>query len=120
MATIEQSVDVVGVGFRMKHDVRVVLDEIVKKKPLRVDLQREPENEYDENAIKVVLSDPRAGQLDGHHLGYLGRPVAEVLAPRLDGEEVVVDSAKLTVLYPAESTRDDLSTGNIDLVLVKL
>lgn len=120
MAVVEHSTDVVGVGFRMKHDVRVALAGIIKKNPLRVDLMREPDNEYDPNAIAVYISDSKAGALDGHHLGYLARSVSEVLAPKLDAGKVVVEGGLLTHLYPKQGDkRDDLSTGNLDLILVR-
>jgi hypothetical protein len=41
-------------------------------------LEREPENEYDQNAIRVLSS------ADGIHLGYLARDQAVWIAPYLD------------------------------------
>ena len=41
-----------------------------------VSLEREPDNKYDENAIKVIAED--------HFIGYVAKEVAEDLAPILD------------------------------------
>lgn len=54
-------------------------------------LEREPENPYDVNAIKVLTND---GEL---HLGYIQADLAEVIAPIMDsGIELIC-----TVLDPA-------------------
>jgi SWI/SNF-related matrix-associated actin-dependent regulator of chromatin subfamily A3 len=49
-----------------------------------VNLEREPENEHDGNAIRVE---------NGHceHLGYLPRERAEWLAPLMDADEVRIE-----------------------------
>jgi hypothetical protein len=52
------------------------------RKAFAVKVEREPENEHDPNAIKVLIK--AKGQLDGMHIGYLKREIAEVLAPRMD------------------------------------
>ncbi len=44
-------------------------------------LVREPDNPYDPNAVRVVLS--------GEHIGYVPKSVAEHLAPAMDGGERV-------------------------------
>lgn len=107
---IRQQLDVVGVRFRMKADARAALAAVLKRKPLKVTLEREHENKYDENAIKVtgVL----AG--DDHHLGYVRATSAVVLAPKLDDGSVKFKSAKLVMLY--EPKHED---GVMDVVLVK-
>jgi hypothetical protein len=48
--------------------------------PVNVVLEREPRNQYDRNAIVATA--------DGHKIGYIGRDVAGVLAPALDGAGV--------------------------------
>jgi hypothetical protein len=44
--------------------------------PVEVDLIREPRNPYDRNAIRV--------EVDGWHVGYIGREIAMQLAPVFD------------------------------------
>ncbi len=42
-------------------------------------LEREPDNRYDKNAIKVL-----AGSTEEYHIGYVPRDKAEIIAPMLD------------------------------------
>lgn len=89
---IEHDIDVVGVGFRLKKDLRETLATHLSFNELGVELEREPANKYDPNAIKVTILDaPYAG----HFLGYVGRETAIVLAPQLDSGRVVVADAQL-------------------------
>lgn len=65
--------------------------------PIAAKLVREPENLYDENAIKIVLNEPPERSF---HVGYLARQVSAVLAPRMDSGRVRIKSAwvvKLTL-----------------------
>lgn len=59
--------------------------------PVKCRLVREPENEYDENAIKVIAHPKR-------HIGYLRRGVASSLAPRLDKKITEIVSCELVSL----------------------
>lgn len=59
--------------------------EIIKSLPIGYDelsLEREPDNQYDSNAIKVIHHDP----LDGSetHLGYVEKDIAAEIASQLD------------------------------------
>lgn len=49
-------------------------------------LLREPTNEYDSNAIKVIFTDPDDPTFS-LHLGYVAREVAAWIAPELDAGE---------------------------------
>lgn len=45
-----------------------------------LELEREPHNQYDENAIQVIAH--------GEHIGYIQRDLAALIAPKMDaGEE---------------------------------
>lgn len=107
------SVDVIGLGFRLKKDVRTVISRSLQSKSIKVDLRRELDNKYDENAIMVIGV---GGRFDEVHLGYLRRTTAAELAPKLDAGEWAVVSAKLTALYG----QDDNKSGNVDAVLEDL
>lgn len=114
---IEHSLDVVGIPYRgFKREDREALAAIAKKKKLRCDLQREPTNKVDYNAILVVLCDTRAKEYDGRAIGYLRAPSAEVLAPRIDEGAVEIASCFLTELFAS----DDNKSGNLDLVIEEL
>lgn len=93
---------VVGVGFRTKKEER---PGIAAKTPATATLEREPDNRFDPNAVKVIVG--------GRHLGYLPALVAEQLAPRLDSGEVTVAKAQLTDLDRA----DDYKTGHVVVTL---
>lgn len=82
---IEHEVTVVGLGFRLKDDVRRALAGTVDKSRNGMEgfkLVREQENRSDINAIRV--HHPERGVLAGKHIGYLNAAVAAVLAPLMD------------------------------------
>jgi hypothetical protein len=68
----------VGVGFRPKGTKEIVANLTLGE---ALDLEREPENAFDPNAIKVF-------ECNGHHIGYIQRDVAEVLAQAMDSGHV--------------------------------
>jgi hypothetical protein len=83
---------VVGLRFRWKKDGRDVLKRAC---PFPVELEREPDNKYDEDAIKVnVAGDFKLTKLRGQQLGYLANRkdahtgervgIASMLAPKID------------------------------------
>jgi len=104
---IKVEMDVVGLKFRMKRDARADLATRVKRMPMTVKLRREQENKYDINAIRVEDS-------KGKHLGYIRRESAEVLAPRIDEQEIRVDSAELVGLYADQ----DNANGQLKVTLL--
>lgn len=85
----------VGMQFRWTKEAREML---ARHAPFKVDLEREPDNEVDSDAIKVVISsDFKLTKLKGKHLGYLRsgyktgtEKIAQILAPRLDAGTVEV------------------------------
>lgn len=99
---------VVGLRFRFKEGERRALAKMVDKRgPITgIRLVREPDNKYDENAIRVYLPERIMG---GNQLGYLHRQTAELLAPKLDSGSLVVKTAELTELNVA----DGYSTGTL-------
>lgn len=105
------TLDVVGLGFRLKRETRVNLAMRAEKsggiKGIR--LVREPDNEYDPNAIAVFLPKRLMG---GAQIGYLRRPSAELLARKLDAGEMVIVKATLLSLR----AEDDLKEGPLDVL----
>lgn len=91
----EHELDMVGLKFRMKKDLRLDFQRRVAKKPVTVTVEREPDNEYDPNAVAVLL--------DGYRIGYFRRDSAELLAPRLDAGEITVTSAKVMQVDKADT-----------------
>lgn len=96
---------VVGLQFRFKVTGREMLARAV---PFPVELEREPDNEYDENAIKVnIAADKKLTKLKGVQLGYLRKEVAAILAPKLDAGSI--EPVKLWV------TEVDAKAGDAEL-----
>lgn len=92
--TFEHDLDVVGLGFRLKKDVRRAL---AGRCPVDgVKLVREQENKYDINAIRVVY--PNSGALAGKQIGYIRADSAAILAPLMDEGELVFKRGSLTRL----------------------
>ena len=104
--------DVVGISYHVTEQTQEILHLLAKISPLKAELEREPDNSADENAIKVMLTDkkrlrdeyPQVFGSDRYFLGYLRRGVAAVLAPRMDGETVKVKNARLESLDVKEGT----------------
>lgn len=72
----------VGLQFRWKLSGRETLARAV---PFKIELVREHDNDYDENAIAVrIASDFKLTKLRSKQLGYLRREVAALLAPKMD------------------------------------
>lgn len=80
----------VGMRHRITPATMREMDEIC---PLKVTLKREPENHHDTNAIAIVCDE---NPWKGMQVGYIGRQVAEEIAPRLDRKRVEVTEAYLT------------------------
>lgn len=74
----EYDLELSMVGLRYRGFSNAKLKRIVQSVPLQCRLEREPKNEFDPNAIKVVSEKPEL------HLGYLRREVSAELAPLLD------------------------------------
>jgi len=99
--------DVVGAQYRMTHDTMRILDELAHEDELECDLEREPNNVADSNAIKVLVTDPRLRQdhplvfgSDRFFVGYLRRQTATVIGPGMDKGKVKVKVAWLESLNP--------------------
>lgn len=86
-----ESVQVVGMHFRPEGKATVAMME----EGHEVTLQREPENQYDENAIKVFFEDT--------HIGYVNREDAIWVAPVLDDEP---ESIQCVVVKFVEENRN--------------
>lgn len=103
--------DVVGLKFRWTRDGRQAISRMIDKKGsiTGITLEREPDNKWDDNAIKVMLP---SRVIDGKQLGYLRAPAAELLAPKLDDGSLIVVSAKLTSLDADE----DWNEGTLEVI----
>jgi hypothetical protein len=89
---------VVGMGYRVTTST---LRAISTDAPLKIKLEREPDNEHDENAIKVLIVEkPYARHDEGFHIGYIPHAVALVLAPIMDTTGLPWDEAWITSADP--------------------
>jgi HIRAN domain len=71
--------EAVGLNYRV---TPASMKKIIRDLPTRVRLERELKNQFDENAVKVLLVQEDADS--GWHIGYLPRAVAKVIAPKMD------------------------------------
>jgi hypothetical protein len=96
--TWSATVTVVGLQFRWKADGRETL---ARNVPIPVLLEREPANEHDENAVKVIIAQNYSLKaLRGIHLGYLRREVAAMIAPKLDEGSIEPVVLRVTAVDP--------------------
>lgn len=90
---------VVGMQYRVTMSSRRMMASDAEEGTIECRLEREPNNRYDENAIKVIIaSEP----FKGFHIGYLQRPVAVTLAPLMDAGDIHIVAAVLDSVNPQE------------------
>lgn len=73
---------VAGVTFRRK----AVEEFIAFEGDKEITFEREKDNKYDENAIKVLGN--------GEHIGYIPATLAQMLAPKMDNNEITLSCIK--------------------------
>jgi hypothetical protein len=73
--------------FAAKPEAKVALDEVRRfERPYRLELERQPDNAYDINAIKVMLT-PEGYEGEPYFIGHVAAPIAAQLAPYLDNDQ---------------------------------
>jgi hypothetical protein len=92
--------DVVGINHRLLPGTQRLLERLIVFKPLKCELQREPRNTHDSNAIKVNITDPRLEDFREFpkppvHIGYIRRGTAAVLASGFDAGRLKVKVCRL-------------------------
>lgn len=87
------SFEIAGAGFEGRQ--KTYLETVVgaDRGDLEVFLERDPENEHDRNAIKVMVRNERTGS--GGQAGWVPAVFAKALAPVMDKRNVVVAKWKL-------------------------
>jgi HIRAN domain len=84
----EHNLNVPLVGMNYRVGVQLQL-EFAHKTPFRVQIEREAENKFDPNALKVVATEIRPGM----QIGYVSRGVAARLAPLIDSGRIDIEAA---------------------------
>jgi hypothetical protein len=85
----QKSYPVVGMGYRPADD-QIAYNAL--EEGARLVLEREPDNQFDPFAIKVLIPEDEASGTGYFHVGYIPAKIAAKLAPRLDaGEECTVE-----------------------------
>lgn len=97
----EVEITVVGLAYRVTPST---LQLLAGKLPFPVELEREPENEHDENAIKVVVVKYFSHKFNDFHIGYAPKGVASVWAPALDAGKLTIAEAWITGIDVDEGT----------------
>lgn len=96
-------VSVVGMHYRLTPSTLKLLS---RDLPLLCELQREPDNPHDSNAVKIVVIE---GKKQGMHLGYIARATATVVAEAMDDDDWPYTEAWLTSV--------DIPEGSGELLL---
>lgn len=111
MAKTKQiEVSVVGLNYRATVST---LKKLASEVPVQCALEREPENEHDENAIKVVITEkPWRRPHGGFHIGYVKRETAAAIAPALDAGTFPFNRAWLMSVDP-ETGRGEMSLEKV-------
>jgi hypothetical protein len=89
----EIEITVVGMRYRVTDSTRRMMREHL---PFPVALVREPDNEHDENAIKIVVTEYFNHPYKDFHIGYLSRAVASEWAGPLDTGKLTIAEAWIT------------------------
>ena len=75
MAVREFNLPLVGASFRVKRLTRRMISDSLEEEAIGCSLELEPDNEWDDKAVKVILTD----YLPDLHIGYIGRPANKAL-----------------------------------------
>lgn len=92
---------IVGLQHRLTPSTRNMLERRVSEAPVEVAIEREPDNSFDEHAIKVIISDTPYKNL---HIGYIPRGSAALLAPLMDTDEIKEIHGTMTDVQPMDGT----------------
>jgi hypothetical protein len=85
---------VAGMSYRL---TPAFMEQLSEQTPIDCYFEREPENEHDENAVKILLQRWQAGW----HIGYVPRDVAAKLAPLIDSGKIQISSVWLVKVHTA-------------------
>jgi hypothetical protein len=94
-------VTVVGLGHRV---TKPTLRKLAMETPFRIELEREPQNLHDENAIAVSVGE-RTVEFQGQ-VGYLRRQVAAEYAPAMDEGLLEIVDGWIMDIDPEAGTAD--------------
>jgi hypothetical protein len=97
----EVELTVVGLRYRVTDSTRRMMREHL---PFPAALVREPDNEHDDNALKVVVTEYFNHPYKDFHIGYVPRGVASVWAPALDSGKLTIAEAWITGIDVEEGT----------------
>jgi|GEM_PF-5026698 len=100
----ECSLDVAGVKYRIQ-DLRKALE---MRNPVMI-LRQEPENEYDENAVKILLG--------GYHIGYVDRDTAQQIADDIECGDL--DFSDLVAMPVSLIIDDENEYYNVEYSLIR-
>jgi len=78
-------------------------ERLAQAAPISAKLVREPDNEEDENAIKVILTEK---PFRGYHVGYVPRSIAKALAFHMDVDDVNITEVWVLSVDPDTESAD--------------
>lgn len=87
-----------GMKYRLSDPELLQLEEIVNQEGfLACRFEKEPDNEVDQYAIKVIGLDPEKKRFTNRHLGYIARPTNKVLWQSLSAGATVKECRMIFV-----------------------
>lgn len=89
----KREISVVGMLHRVTPPTVEKITDAVHSGPLKIMLEREPDNPHDFNAIKVIIVEK---PFKGLHIGYVPRRLAELYSPKLDSGKSSVREGWIT------------------------
>lgn len=105
MGKVELTLTVKGLRYRVTAETMRIMSDVI---PLAARLEREEGNQFDENAVKVILMDK---PWKDFHLGYLARSVAAEIAPMLDNSTLEIKAVSVVSIDPDEGEGEILIDG---------
>lgn len=94
---VNETVKAAGVTFNKRQNFLKALRSHKKRHPMKLVLVREPENEFDKNAVKIIAKYTLDGRNKTIMIGYIPKKVSSRLAPLMDrGGFVSVENFRFT------------------------
>lgn len=109
---VKFNLTVVGMQYRLSNRQFQQLDELIEEEGgVPCNLEREPTNEVDAKAVKVITLDPARKVFNNWHVGYVRRPANEPLFDLLRRGAVV----KMCMLVYLDAERGE---GELEVALI--
>lgn len=104
---VKLHIPVVGIQYRVTPSTRRMMK---SHAPFKVGLIREPDNNHDPNAVKVLIAEFFDIPYAGMHIGYVPRKVAGMIGPALDQGKMKIHEAWVSEWEAEDATAEMIVT----------